>query len=133
MLLWKDRKRILGLPITFTRYSLSDDRLFVKTGFLNLHTEEIILYRIRDISLSRSLGQRIFGVGTVHVCSSDQTQPELDVKNIRDAERVKELLHEQVEKMKLARRVRINELIDDGNHDDEGDDFDQDFDGHDER
>lgn len=72
-------------------------------------------------------------MGTVHVCSSDQTQPELDVKNIRDAERVKELLHEQVEKMKLARRVRINELIDDGNHDDEGDDFDQDFDGHDER
>ena len=25
---WKDRKRILGMPITFTRYRLSEDRLF---------------------------------------------------------------------------------------------------------
>ena len=58
-------------PITFTVYSLSEDRLFIKTGLFNLRTEEIILYRIRDISLRRSFGQRIFGVGTVHICSSD--------------------------------------------------------------
>ena len=25
--IWKDRKRILGMPITFTRYCLSDDQL----------------------------------------------------------------------------------------------------------
>ena len=30
MILWKDRKRILGMPITFTVYSLSEDRLFIK-------------------------------------------------------------------------------------------------------
>ena len=104
MTLWKDRKRILGLPLTFTVYSLSEDRLFVKTGLFNLRTEEIILYRIRDISLRRSLGQRLFGMGTVHICSSDHTCPELDVKNILHSEKVKELIHEQVEKMKLARR-----------------------------
>ena len=121
MILWKDRKRILGLPITFTVYSLSEDRLFVKTGLFNLKTEEIILYRIRDISLRRTLGQRIFGVGTIHICSSDHTSPELDVKNIRDSERVKELFHKQVEEMKMARRVRVNELLDDGS-DDELDD-----------
>ena len=112
MILWKDRKRILGMPITFTVYSLSEDRLFIKTGLFNLRTEEIILYRIRDISLRRSFGQRIFGVGTVHICSSDHTCPELDVKNIRHSEKVKEIIHEQVEKMKLERRVRVNELID---------------------
>ena len=112
MILWKDRKRILGMPITFTVYSLSEDRLFIKTGLFNLRTEEIILYRIRDISLRRSFGQRIFGVGTVHICSSDHTCPELDVKNIRHSEKVKEMIHEQVEKMKLERRVRVNELID---------------------
>ncbi len=122
MTLWKDRKRILGLPLTFTVYSLSEDRLFVKTGLFNLRTEEIILYRIRDISLRRSLGQRLFGMGTVHICSSDHTCPELDVKNILHSEKVKELIHEQVEKMKLARRVRVNELIDGNNPDDDLDD-----------
>lgn len=137
MILWRDRKRILGLPITFTVYSLSEDRLFVKTGLFNLKTEEIILYRIRDISLRRTLGQRIFGVGTIHICSSDHTSPELDVKNIRDSERVKELFHKQVEEMKMARRVRVNELLDDGSDDElddemHGDTHEDAFDGEDE-
>ena len=40
--LWKDRKRILGLPITFTRYRLSEDRIFRETGLLNLKEEEVL-------------------------------------------------------------------------------------------
>ena len=74
-MIWQDRKRILGMPITFTKYSMSEDRLFIKKGFLNLSTDELLLYRVRDISLKRSLGQRIFGVGSVVVYSSDQTTP----------------------------------------------------------
>ncbi len=128
MILWKDRKRILGMPITFTIYSLSEDRLFIKTGLFNLRTEEIILYRIRDISLRRSFGQRIFGVGTVHICSSDHTCPELDVKNVRHSEKVKEMIHEQVEKMKLERRVRVNELIDGSDLNDPDNNFDEELD-----
>ena len=49
-ILWKDRKRILGMPISFTRYSFSDDRVFVQTGLFSSHFEEILLYRIRDIA-----------------------------------------------------------------------------------
>lgn len=95
--LWNDRKRILGMPITFTRYSMTDDRLFLECGFLNIKTEEILLYRIRDISLERKLGQRIFGVGSVRVISSDKTAPELLIKNIKHPIEVKELIHRQVE------------------------------------
>lgn len=122
-MIWQDRKRFLGMPITFTRYSMSEDRLFVKKGFLNLTSEEILLYRVRDISLKRSLGQRIFGVGSVVVYSSDQTTPSLELRNIKHSEDVKEMLHEQVEEMKIQRRVRIGELMD-GDHGQ--DDFDDD-------
>lgn len=122
-MIWQDRKRFLGMPITFTKYSMSEDRLFVKRGLLNLNQEEILLYRVRDISLKRSLGQRIFGVGSVVVFSSDQTTPSLELRNIKNSEDVKELLHEQVEEMKLQRRVRIGELMDGGY---EQDDFDDD-------
>ena len=65
--LWKDRKRRLGLPLSFTRYSLSQDRLFCEIGFLNLRADEVLLYRVQDLELTMTLGQRIFGVGTVCV------------------------------------------------------------------
>ena len=120
-LIWKDRKRILGMPISFTRYSLSEDRIFLETGLLNTHFEEVLLYRIQDISLSISLGQRIFGVGTVTLHSSDRTTPHLALKNIRTPREVKELIHQQVEAMKDTRRMRIGEILDDDQTEDCGD------------
>ena len=108
--IWKDRKRYLGLPLSFTRYAVSDDRLFLSTGLLNIRDEEILLYRVRDLSLNRSLGQRIFGVGTIVVTSSDKSQPVLQIKNVKDPAGVKELIHTQVEEMKIRRRVRVNEV-----------------------
>ena len=109
--LWKDRKRHLGLPLSFTRYSLSDDRLFVSEGFLNIKDDEVLLYRVRDIDTRRRLWQRIFGVGTVTVMSSDKTMPTLVLKNIKDPLFVKELIHKQVEEMKIQRRVRFGEIM----------------------
>ena len=109
--LWKDRKRYFGMPISFTRYALSEDRLFVSEGFLNIQDDEILLYRIRDIDTQRNLWQRIFGVGTVTVVSSDKTMPTLVLKNVKDPVFVKELLHKQVEEMKIKRRVRLGEIM----------------------
>lgn len=108
---WKDRKRILGMPISFTRYAMSNDRIFLETGLLNTHAEELLLYRVRDISLGISLGQKMFGVGSVLLHSSDKTTPTLELKNIKDPRAVKELIHQHVEEMKLQRRVRIGEVM----------------------
>ena len=109
--LWKDRKRYLGMPISFTRYQLSEDRLFLSVGFLNIKDDEILLYRVRDIATTRNLWQRLFGVGTVTVVSSDKTMPTLVLKNIKDPVMVKELIHKQVEEMKIQRRVRFGEIM----------------------
>ena len=109
--LWKDRKRYFGLPLSFTRYRLSDDRLFISEGFLNIRDDEILLYRVRDIDTRRSLWQRLFGVGTVTVLSSDKTMPTLELKNIKDPLFVKELIHKQVEEIKIRRRVRVGEIM----------------------
>ena len=125
--LWKDRKRYFGMPLSFTRYMLSEDRLFISVGFLNIKDDEILLYRVRDIDTQRSLWQRIFGVGTVTVISSDQTMPSLVLKNVKDPVFVKELIHKQVEEMKIKRRVRFGEIMTsdmdgDGEPDDDFDD-----------
>ena len=116
--LWRDRLRHLGLPLSFTRYALSEDRLFLETGLLSTKCEEILLYRVRDISTGRTLLQRMLGVGTVTVLSSDKTNPTLVLKNIKDPIAVKEILHNRVEEMKLRRQVRVNELtnLENGEH-----------------
>ena len=109
--LWKDRKRYFGLPLSFTRYRLSEDRLFCETGFLNIKSDEVLLYRVRDLQLNMSLGQRIFGVGTVCVVSSDKSIPHLDLKNVKNPREVKELIHRHVEQAKDKRRMRTTELV----------------------
>lgn len=112
--LWKDRKRYLGMPISFTKYALSEDRLFISVGLLNIKDDEVLLYRVRDIDTSRNLWQRLFGVGTVTIMSSDKSMPTLVLKNIKDPVYVKELIHTQVEEMKIRRRVRFGEIMGEG-------------------
>ena len=99
-IIWHDRLRRFGLPLSFTKYSLSGNRLFRETGVLNLKEEEILLYRIRDLTLTMSLWQRIFGVGTINVVSSDKSTPNIQIKSIKNPKKVKELLFEKIEPCK---------------------------------
>ena len=108
--IWRDRKRFWGMPITFTRYALSEDRLFMSVGFLSIRDEEVLLYRVRDISTRRSLWQRLFRVGNITLLSSDKTMPTLVLKNVKNPLMVKEKIHDHVEAAKLKHRVRISEV-----------------------
>lgn len=109
--LWKDRRRRMGMPLSVTRYALTEDRLFLSVGFFSVKDDELLLYRVRDITTRRSLWQRLFGMGTVTIISTDKSQPTLVLKNIKRPLEVKELIHRQVEEMKLQRRVRIGEIM----------------------
>ena len=109
--IWHDRKRHLGLPISFAKYRLTTDRLFCETGVLNLKEEEILLYRVRDIGLTRTFWQRLFRVGTICIHSTDKTAGHLDIVNVRDPRDVKELIFKYVEEAKEKRRMRATELL----------------------
>lgn len=119
--LWSDRKRVVffGLPLSFTKYRLTTNRLFVNTGFLTQREDEFRLYRITDVSLSRTLMQRIFGLSTIHCNSSDKTLGNFDIINIKDGEEVKELLSQSVERERIARRVSTRENMIDVSDDDD--------------
>ena len=109
--LWSDCKRVVffGLPLSFTKYRLTTNRLFVNTGFLTQREDEVRLYRITDVSLSRTLMQRVFGLSTIHCNSSDKTLGNFDIINIKDGEEVKEILSQSVERERIARRVSTRE------------------------
>src|SRR5512136_1228331 len=84
--LWKDRKRYLGIPLSFTRYSIDANRFYTKIGFFRTVTNELLLYRILDIKLVRTLWQKIFGVSTITLYTADQSDNQIIVKNIKDSD-----------------------------------------------
>ncbi|MBP3463563.1 MAG: PH domain-containing protein [Clostridia bacterium] len=119
---WRDRKRpFLGLPLSFTVYTLLEDKLLVDSGIFSTKQEEIKLYRIVDLTLKRSFLQRIFGVGTIHICSGDRTAPEFEIKDIKTPFEVKEKLSKMVERQRDKKRVSSREFFVDND-----DDYDED-------
>ena len=107
---WQDRKRILGMPITFTKYAITADRLVLNKGFLNTETDELLLYRIMDIKQTRSLGQKLFGVGTLTLYSADKSHSTLKLQNIKNVDGVRRMLSQMVEHARTEKRISGREI-----------------------
>ena len=119
-IVWQDRKRVwCGLPWTFTKYELGKEKLIIKTGFLTQNQDEVRLYRILDLSLQRSLMQRIFGLGTIRCHSVDKTMKNFEIKNIKDSENVKNQLSDLIEEARRSNRVSSREFMTEQEDDDE--------------
>ncbi len=114
-ILWRARKRLLffGLPWTFTVYRLAKDRMYIKRGFFTTREDEVRLYRILDISLKRTLIQKIFGLGTIQCHSSDKTMGHFEIINVKHSYDVKNLLSDLIEKERMEKRVSNREFISD--------------------
>lgn len=110
----KERKRwlFLGLPFTFTTYTLTDKLLLVKQGFLSTVEDEIRLHRVLDLTVKRNILQRLVGLGSLEVRSSDQTTPLLVIKNIKHATEFRAFLSDNVEKERRRNNMRSAEMID---------------------
>lgn len=122
-IVWQDRKRIIfGLPWTFTKYKLYEDRLIICTGFLNKREEEIRLYRIMDNTLEKPLTQRIFGLGSIRVNSADKSTPVFYLSKIKNSDSVRNTLSDLVEKERTKKRVSGREYMSNDFEDEEEDD-----------
>ena len=103
---WEDKKRTLfGLPLSFTKYTLTHDILYVSNGVLTKREEELRLYKVTDISLARSLSQRMMGLGSILVESSDKSTPMLILENVKNSQAIKDRLSQLVEENKRGAGV----------------------------
>lgn len=110
--IWRDRKRtFLGLPWSFTVYYLTETKFIRRTGFLNLEEDEIDLYKITDKKLVLPLGQRIFGCGTIHICSRDTDSPETDIISVKDPRGVLALLDKHINRERDRYGTRGRDLM----------------------
>ena len=106
---WSDRKRILGLPISFTKYYIKKNRLYSSTGFFSSKEDELLLYRILDLKLEITLINKIFGVGTITLYTCDETDRELKLIRIKNPREVRDMLSEMVEEARNKIKVKGRE------------------------
>ena len=121
---FRERKRwvFFGLPFTFTVYTIKEDVITVNTGILNREENDCYMYKVQDVTLSASLVEKMFGLGTVTCYTGDTTHPTLTLQHIKHSREVKEFILRQSEEARLKRRT-VN-MLDIGSGDggqDEGD------------
>ncbi len=126
--LMRERKRwgFFGIPWTFTKYILTEKKIIIQKGLLRSTENEILMYRVTDMELSRTLFQKMFGIGTLTVYSHDKTNPTLEIKNIKHVREFKDTLSDAVEKDRIRMKMRQSEIVDGAYdlHDHHGDDMD---------
>ncbi len=109
---WSDKKRpFLGLPISFTRYYLTENRLITKTGLFTIKEDELEIYRIVDKSLQRSIWQRIFGVGTIVLFCKDMDTPEKNIISVKCPREVSDLIGSYISQYRDRYSIRGRDMI----------------------
>lgn len=115
-LVWKDRRRRWGLPLSFTRYRLVKNKdnawckLFSEKGLFVTDFDEINLYRIKDVSLDQTLGDKIFGTGTITLYSNDSAHPTFKLLHIAEPYKVRTMLSNMIEEQRTIHGVKVSEF-----------------------
>lgn len=114
-IIWKDRKRVFGLPLSFTRYEIVEKpgqwlKLFNHIGLLSTMSEETHFYRIDDISIYRSLFDKLFGVGTIVVHCDDASSDTMTLQKVKNPYKVRDLITTLVEQERNKRGMRYSEV-----------------------
>ncbi len=110
--LWTDKKRTLfGLPISFTRYFLTEDKFITRKGFLSITEDEFDLYRVTDKKLRLSLLERIFKCGTIQLHVKDVDTPIKVIDSVKEPRKVLSLIDTHVNLNKDKYKIRGRDMV----------------------
>ena len=102
-----ERKRwlFLGLPFTFTKYTIKEDMVTITSGLVKTVENDCYMYKVQDVEHTATLVEKIFKLGTVVCYTGDTTHPKLVLEHIRNSKVIKEFLLKQSEEARLKRRT----------------------------
>lgn len=113
--IWHDRRRYLGMPISFTRYYLVRKpgewlKFFSHEGLVSALVDEVNIYRCYDVQLKLSLADKIFQTGTITMKTNDDSTPVISIKHVKDPYKVRDILSSLIEKERAAKGIGIREF-----------------------
>jgi len=102
-----ERKRwvFLGLPFTFTKYTIKEDMLTISAGLLKTVENDCYMYKVQDVTHTATLAEKLFRLGTVTCHTGDTTHPQLELVHIRNSKVIKDFILQQSEDARLKRRT----------------------------
>lgn len=86
----------IALTILGHRFRLTSQRFFIHRGVLSQTIDQLELVRVDDVRVHMSLLNRLLGVGTVTLLSSDSTHREVTVMGVRAPEELAEAVRDNV-------------------------------------
>lgn len=101
----KKRTKFLGLPLCFTNYTIDDEKVNIKAGFLNVTEDDAFMYKIQDVRLQKTVLERVFKLGTIICYTGDTTHPELKLVHIRNSNEIKDFIMNASEEARIKRRT----------------------------
>lgn len=104
-LLWRGRP-FLSIGI---EYIITSERIRIIEGLLGKSREDIELVRVQDIDQSQTFSERLFNLGDILIRSHDSSHPQLTLHNLRDPQRVHEILRRAVLKSRERHRLYYRE------------------------
>ncbi|MBQ7429160.1 MAG: PH domain-containing protein [Butyrivibrio sp.] len=104
---YKETGRLLffGIPWPFTKYELYDNDFVIINGLFSIKENDCYMYRITDVEMTRSLLQRIFGLSTILLYTSDVTDQRIEMKNIKHGREIKDFILQASELSRIRRRT----------------------------
>ncbi len=102
-----ERKRwlFLGLPFTFTKYRIKEDMITIDAGLFKTVESDCYMYKVQDVTLSSTLVEKMFRLGTIICNTGDTTHPVLKLEHIRNAKTIKEFILKESEEARIKRRT----------------------------
>ena len=73
-------------------YTITTERLKIITGLAARRVENFELIRVQDIDFKQGVGERMLGIGDIHVRGHDQSNPDIVLRNIPNPEEVYEIM-----------------------------------------
>lgn len=101
----RKRTKFLGLPLSYTKYRISEEKLTITSGFLSITEDEAFMYKIQDVRLTRSFMERIFKLGTITCYTGDTTHPKLVLEHIKRPGIIKDFIMKSSEEARRKRRA----------------------------
>lgn len=101
----RKRTKLFGLPLSFTKYAITEEKITITSGFLDITEDDAYMYKIQDVRLTRSLMERIFKIGTITCYTGDTTHPELVLYHIKNASGIKDFIMQSSEEARRKRRA----------------------------